>query len=94
MAITCWLLMLLNDVYYDYVKVIFFGKKSHMSIAFYLRIIFNCFNTFIILLLFKANGGIFKNEDPKENQLKIMGGIGLESASKIDVHQKMQEEMI
>tara|TARA_B110000285_G_C14870671_1_gene489023 strand:+ start:548 stop:682 length:135 start_codon:yes stop_codon:yes gene_type:complete len=44
--------------------------------------------------LFKANRGIFINEDPTENQLKIMGGIGLESASEIDLHQKMQEEMI
>jgi hypothetical protein len=59
MAITCWLIMLLNDSYYDYYKLIFKDKQLLDTIDFYIRIFFNCFNTFLIVVLFVLNRQMF-----------------------------------
>jgi hypothetical protein len=89
MAITTWFLILLNDVYYDYFWVIFVNKTALESKDFYIRIFCNFANLLIVIYLFVLNKKMFKT-NPKENQLKPMGGIGSRTASETeaDIHQK------
>jgi hypothetical protein len=84
MAITATVLILLNDVYYDYYWLIHKKEDALESVDHYVRIFCNLINMFILIYLFVANKKTFETS-PKEKQLSIMGGIGLKTATEFDI---------